>query len=80
MYVVSGNPGSITHFRRDTTTGSLTYAGCIGTADGCRQTGPAGAFTDVTASTDGTSVYAGIQGPSWSWERWSTSDRRATGT
>lgn len=126
VYVVSGNPGSITHFRRDTTTGSLTYAGCIarkgnglptgcrdplsgglagavrgtvtpagdgvyvvgggatthlrrmsngdlafagciGTADGCRPAGPAGAFTDVTASTDGTSVYAGVQGPSWSW-------------
>lgn len=59
VYVASAN--AIDVFARDTTTGALTFTGCIGQLAGCTTTTPAGAVfgaESVVVSPDGKSVYA----------------------
>ncbi|MET9246013.1 hypothetical protein [Nonomuraea sp. NPDC003709] len=66
LYVVAQRPGSVTHFRRDLTTGSLTEAGCVG------ESGVGGCAIPVTDGllgiTQGAITQAGdslyVSGPS----------------
>jgi DNA-binding beta-propeller fold protein YncE len=63
VYATSINDNAIVRFDRNTTTGALTPAGCVGdvanNTDGCAQTAPGlvGPYS-VTVSPDGKSVYA----------------------
>ncbi|MGN9842329.1 hypothetical protein ACTMTI_29825 [Nonomuraea sp. H19] len=66
LYVVAQRPGSVTHFRRDLTTGSLTEAGCVGEsgAGGCTIPATDGllGITQGAITQAGDSLY--VSGPS----------------
>jgi DNA-binding beta-propeller fold protein YncE len=60
VYSVSTKSNSLVEFSRDTTTGALTYTGCIGQLSGCVGTTPTEAIdgpASIVVSADGTSVY-----------------------
>ncbi len=62
VYVASPYAGAVDVLSRDTTSGALTYSGCIGVESGCTATTPANALSgaaSVAVSPDGTSVYVG---------------------
>lgn len=61
VYAASEGPNAVTGFSRNTSTGALTYEGCIGNDEGCTATSPIDALDDansVVVSADGSSVYA----------------------
>jgi DNA-binding beta-propeller fold protein YncE len=61
VYAASFTTSAIDEFARNTTTGALTFKGCIGDDAGCAATAPADAVDgprSVTVSPDGRSVYA----------------------
>lgn len=63
--VYVGSAEAIGVFSRDTSTGALTYEGCVGEDPGCTPTTPASAVVgleSVAVSPDGSSVYAANAG------------------
>jgi len=64
VYVASASASAVDEFSRDTSTGALTFEGCVGES-GCRVPTKAHALyaaASVAVSPDGTSVYVGAEG------------------
>ncbi len=64
VYVASFYAGVIDVFSRNTSTGALSYTGCIGEESGCTATTPTKALegaASVAVSPDGASAYVGAQ-------------------
>jgi DNA-binding beta-propeller fold protein YncE len=57
VYAASYNAGAIDVFSRDTTTGALTFTGCIGQLAGCTKVAAVNGPFSVALSADGASVY-----------------------
>jgi DNA-binding beta-propeller fold protein YncE len=60
VYAVSVGSNTLDEFSRNTSTGELTYTGCIGQLAGCTPTSPTEALigpATIAISADGTSVY-----------------------
>jgi DNA-binding beta-propeller fold protein YncE len=60
VYAVSVGSNTLDEFSRNTSTGELTYTGCIGELAGCTSTSPTEALigpATIAISADGTSVY-----------------------
>lgn len=60
VYAASVGSNAVDEFSRNSSTGSLTYTGCIGQLAGCTSTSPAeavGGPLSIAISADGSSVY-----------------------
>jgi 6-phosphogluconolactonase (cycloisomerase 2 family) len=65
VYVASFDAGVVDVFSRDTSTGTLTFTGCIGEESGCTSTTPSKALEGadaVAVSPNGASAYVGAEG------------------
>ena len=60
LYATSYSGGDVAHFTINSTTGNVTFVGCLGATAGCVPTNPAGAFggaTHAVVSADNGNLY-----------------------